>query len=140
MSHSSLPWRAFGRTLALLGLVLLGSCSWHGPVPCNTLHPVEQTDDILVMDEAAWNAVAVRNYRAHDPGDGRLEVNVEIANTTEEPASIEVCTRFSEYDGTPLPGSPVWRRMTIPGGDSAVYTATSLDDTAGQFTVEIRTP
>ena len=124
----------------ILSLALLVGCAWRGPAPMQTMGDLSPTANIIAMDKAAWQLVAVQGQQVERLDDGRLQVRLELANLAMGALDVQVQTRFRGDDGMLNGDETPAEIIVIPGGSSKLYEAVSLKANPASFTVEVNTP
>jgi len=126
-------------TAALCAALLFGGCAWRGPAPAQVYPGVQKTDSVLALDKAAWRLVAVQNQEVERTEDGRLRVQLEIANLSNLDVAIMMQTQFRDKSDAPMGDATPFQTLVIPGAGTKVYEITSLQINPSRFTVSIKT-
>ena len=129
-----------GRHVPVVAALLLVACGWHGPQALQTWPGIDQNDDVVALDKAAWKLVAVQALQTDKTDDGRLHVKFELANLSSIDLAVQVQTLFRDTTGMLTGDETAFEMVVLPGGGSKLYEATSLKTTAASFTVQVKTP
>lgn len=122
--------------LLAASVLVLAGCGWK-PGPIQHLGEADPAGQVNALDEGAWRCVAVNLVRS-SRASGRLEVSLELVNRGTAACTVEVGTRFLDEQGIPVDAAQVWERMLFEGGQSLIYTATSVSEAATRYRVELR--
>lgn len=114
-------------------------CAWRGPAPLQTFPDVKPTSDVVALDKAAWKLVAIQHQVVEKTDDGRLKIQLELANLSDTDLSIQVKAIFRDDKGMLLHDDTPFEMLVLPGNGSELFEATSLRK-AASFTVQVKTP
>jgi uncharacterized protein YcfL len=126
--------------IAALSLAMVVGCGWRGPSPVQTFPGVASSVDVVALDKAAWQLVAVQNRSVTTAPDGRLTIKLELANLSSLDLDVQVQTFFRDAEGLPVRDNPPFEMIVLPGSGSRLYQVSSLQPHSGSFTVQIKTP
>ncbi len=131
-----------GRHVPVIWLVaaLLTGCAWQGPAPLQTYPDMEASDAVLAVDKAAWKLVALRHIQTDREGDGRLRVTIELENLSEKDLPVQIKTVFRSAEGRLTGDESSWQMVVLNGGATERYDMVSMNEQAGQFEVQVKTP
>ena len=129
-----------GRHVPVILAFLLAGGGWRGPAPLQTLGGLSPTANVVALDKAAWQLVAVQEQRVERLDDGRMSVRLELANLSSGSLDVQVQTRFRDDAGMLLGDDTPAEIIVVPGNSSALYEATSLKANPASFSVEVNTP
>ena len=125
--------------LALVAISTAG-CSWR-PIPARGLTGIDSTADVLALDPDAYDTVALRAKQVTRTEDGRLRIELDIANIDPSwrTVTVQVQTRFLDPAGV-YSGDETPMEMVVISPDSTVhYECVSLTP-AASYVVHIKTP
>jgi hypothetical protein len=119
--------------------LVLAGCA--GRVPAETIGDLPSAKNIVTLDCTAHGAVAIQAKRSATLADGRLKVELEIANVT-SPAhavTIQVRARFLDAQGMLTGDETPFETILVAANTSVRYAATSAKTAVADYVVEIRT-
>jgi hypothetical protein len=124
--------------VAVVLSVLVGC--WRGPAPVQTFPGVARGVDVVALDDAAWQLVAVQSRSVSTNPDGRMTIKLELANLSALDVDIQVQALFRDGQGMPVAENPPFEMIVLPGGGSRLYEVRSLQPGSSSFTIQIQTP
>ena len=127
-------------SVATLSLMLLAGCAWRGPKELQAFKPLDETEAVLAVDEAAYKLVAMSQLEAKRLEDQRLQLVIELNNLSGSDLTIQVKTTFRDASGSLYGDETSWETITLPGGSDYRYEVVSLQPKADTYKVQIRTP
>ena len=125
---------------ALLASAAMGCGTWR-PIPAQGLPGVQTGDDVLALDPDTHGTVALRAKQVTYKADGRIIVELDIANIDPSwgTVTVQVQTRFLDEAGV-YSGDESPMEMVVLSPDSTVhYECVSLRP-AASYVVHIKTP
>lgn len=131
-----------GRHVSVIVAVVLSvlvGC-WRGPAPVQTFPGVTRGVDVVALDDAAWQLVAVQSRSVSTNPDGRMTIKLELANLSALDVDIQVQALFRDGQGMPVAENPPFEMIVLPGGGSRLYEVRSLQPGSSSFTIQIQTP
>ena len=125
--------------IGALALSLLLGCGPQIPAQLQTW-PGVSSDDIVAMDKATYKLVAVRGRSVQALPDGRMRLELELANLSSLDLDVQIQTMFRDSSGM-LQGEPTpYEIVVLPGDGSSLYAVTSLSVRPASFTVQLKIP
>ena len=124
----------------LLPLLLLVACAWRGPQVLQTYPGIEHGENVVALDQAAWQLVAIANSRVQTLDDGRMKLAFELANLSDKDLNVQVQTIFRDKDGMLTGDETGWQMVTLPGNGTKLYELESMRGDVGSFLVQVKTP
>ncbi|MEL6347265.1 MAG: hypothetical protein AAFV53_29385 [Myxococcota bacterium] len=124
---------------AMVAMLWVG-CAWRGPKPLQTFPKVAPSVQVVALDQEAYQLVAIQNQQVNALEDGRLQVQVELANLSSLDLDIQVQTTFRDSDGMPAGDSTPFEVLVIPGNGSKLYEVISVRTDPAMYTVQVKTP
>ena len=125
--------------IAALAVATVG-CTWR-PLPARGLTGIDASADVLALDPDAYDTVALRAKQITRTPDGRLRVELDIANI--DPAwrtvTVQVQTRFLDAAGV-YSGDETPMEMVVLSPDSTVHYECASLTPAASYVVHIKTP
>lgn len=131
-----------GRHVSVICAVMLSLLSgcWRGPAPVQTFPGVARGVDVVALDEAAWQLVAIQSRSVSTNPDGRMTIKLELANLSSLDVDIQVQALFRDAQGMPVAENPPFEMIVLPGGGSRLYEVSSVHAGTGSFTIQLQTP
>ncbi len=128
----------------ILALAIVASCavgcSWR-PLPAQGLPGVETGHDVLALDPDAHGTVALRAKQVTYKADGRIVVELDIANVDPSwrTVTVQIQTRFLDDAGV-YSGDESPMEMMVLSPDSTVHYECASLTPAASYVVHIKTP
>jgi hypothetical protein len=123
----------------ILALVMLLGCGPQIPATLQTW-PGVSADDIVAMDKETYRLVAVRGRSVQTLPDGRLRLELELANLSSLDLDVQIQTQFRDSRGMLLGEPTPYEIVVLPGDGSTLYAVTSLREQPAGFTVQLKIP
>jgi uncharacterized lipoprotein len=131
-------------TVLLLAAVALSACSRRSKSPdyarIDDKAIQAATAPVNILNRDLRKKVAADIASAERLPDGRLNVRVNLRNSTTKPLNVEARTVFKDIHGLGTGDSTEWKALFFAPQQIQTFGATSRDETAQRFTVEVRKP
>ncbi|MBX3730774.1 MAG: hypothetical protein KF858_16480 [Candidatus Sumerlaeia bacterium] len=98
------------------------------------------TAPVNILNRDLRSKVAADIASAERLPDGRLNVRVNLRNSTTKPLNVEARTVFKDIHGLGTGDSTEWKALYFAPQQIQTFGTTSRDETAQRFTVEVRKP
>ena len=89
------------RSLVALMFAAVVGCGWKGPLPMQTWPGVDNAEQHIALDKAAFKLVAVQTRSVSRTPGGQLQLRIELANLSSKDLPVQVQTLFRDSDGVP---------------------------------------
>ena len=121
-------------------LSLLAACAWQGPVPLQTWPDVADSPEVVALDKAAWQLVAIQKKDVQTTADGHMQLAFELVNLSSKDLTVQVQTVFRNQSGMLTGDETSWQMLTLAGNGSKLYEVKSLSTTPGSYLIQVKTP
>jgi hypothetical protein len=131
----------FAGWLAVCFAAFAMACSsFQGPAPLQTWPDVKKSPQVVALDKASWELVAIKSIARDVNAAGNLHIRVELANLSNKDLPVQLQTLFRDENGVPVGEDTPFEIRVMPGGASVLYEVTAMGTTARRFTVQVKTP
>lgn len=120
--------------------VLLAACAWQGPAPLQTWPDVAASPEVVALDKAAWQLVAIQKKDVKTTADGHMELAFELVNLSSKDLTVQIQTVFRNQAGMLTGDETSWQMLTLAGNGSKLYEVKSLSTSPGSYLVQVKTP
>jgi hypothetical protein len=126
---------------AIAGMfALLAACAWQGPAPLQTWPDVSASPEVVALDKAAWELVAIQKKEVKTTAEGHMHLAFELVNLSSKDLTVQVQTVFRNQSGMLTGDETSWQMLTLTGNGSKLYEVKSLSTTPGSYLVQVKTP